>query len=185
MIKSVEAGGADGLRIEGVYNIAYSRKATNLPIIGLIKDKSIVNSNRRYITKDMDAIINLINTPCNYIAIEMTAKPYENTKFFKDAIELVQMKGKKVIADIGTLEEAIVASKLGADYIATTMAGHRTLWLTQAMKTMGIDNIIAEGSINNHSDYKRALEFGAKIVVVGTAITRPEVLTRRIKYGKG
>lgn len=93
------------------------------------------------------------------------------------------------MADCSTIEEALHADELGFDFIGTTMVGY-----TKQSKDLKIDEndfeilrtilskvkhpVIAEGNINTPAKLKRVLELGAFCAVVGSAITRPQLITK-------
>ena len=93
------------------------------------------------------------------------------------------------MADCSTIEEALHADDLGFDFIGTTMVGY-----TQQSKNDKIEaddfaiirkiiadaknKVIAEGNINTPEKVKRVIELGAFSVVVGSAITRPQLITK-------
>ena len=94
-----------------------------------------------------------------------------------------------LMADCSTIEEALHADELGFDFIGTTMVGY-----TKQSKDLKIDEndfeilrtilskvkhpVIAEGNINTPAKLKRVLELGAFCAVVGSAITRPQLITK-------
>jgi N-acylglucosamine-6-phosphate 2-epimerase len=80
------------------------------------------------------------------------------------------------------------AAELGADVIATTLAGYTPSTVTKDYRTPDFTMIhelshslvipvIAEGRIWTPEDALHALDVGAHAVVVGSAITRPRVIT--------
>ncbi len=93
------------------------------------------------------------------------------------------------MADCSTVEEALHADELGFDFIGTTMVGY-----TPQSKHLKIEDndfeilrtivdgvkhhVIAEGNINTPEKAKRVLELGAFSVVVGSIITRPQLITK-------
>ena len=93
------------------------------------------------------------------------------------------------MADCSTIEEALHADELGFDFIGTTMVGY-----TKQSSNLKIDEndfeilrtilskvkhpVIAEGNINTPAKLKRVLELGAFCAVVGSAITRPQLITK-------
>ena len=93
------------------------------------------------------------------------------------------------MADCSTVEEAIFADELGFDFIGTTLVGY-----TEQSKHLKIElndfeiireiikkvkhNVIAEGNINTPEKAKRVIELGAYSVVVGSIITRPQLITK-------
>ena len=101
---------------------------------------------------------------------------------------------QKLMADCSTMEEAIYADKLGFDFIGTTLVGY-----TSQSKGLHIENndfelirnlistlqhpIIAEGNIDTPQKARRVLELGCYSVVVGSAITRPQLITKQFVNG--
>jgi len=96
----------------------------------------------------------------------------------------------KLMADTSTEEEALQADRLGFDFIGTTMVGY-----TPESKELKIEAddfaiirhilskvsapVIAEGNIDTPQKAKRVIELGCCSVVVGGAITRPQLITRK------
>ena len=94
------------------------------------------------------------------------------------------------MADCSTVEEAVHADELGIDFIGTTLVGY-----TNQSKGNQINAddfkiirdilkkvkhpVIAEGNIDTPQKAKRVLELGCYSVVVGSIITRPQVITKR------
>nr|WP_245557605.1 hypothetical protein [Deinococcus peraridilitoris] len=90
------------------------------------------------------------------------------------------------MADVSTLAEGLAASHAGADLIATTLSGYTPdspklagpdFELIHTLVSQGV-RPVAEGRIRTPNEARRALELGARAVVVGSAITRPDVVTR-------
>ena len=97
--------------------------------------------------------------------------------------------GQLWMADCSTVEEALFADQLGFDFIGTTMVGYTPQ--SQGMKIEADDfyilrqivehashPVIAEGNIDTPAKAKRVIELGAFCVVVGSVITRPQLVTR-------
>ena len=94
------------------------------------------------------------------------------------------------MADCSTIEEAINADKLGFDFIGTTLVGytsqsHKDRIEAEDFKIIReiIKNVshpvIAEGNIDTPEKARRVLDLGCYSVVVGSIITRPQVITKR------
>ena len=93
------------------------------------------------------------------------------------------------MADCSTVEEAIYADSLGFDFIGTTMVGYTPqskglrieaddfMFLRQII-SKSEHPVIAEGNIDTPEKAKRVIELGAFCVVVGSIITRPQLITR-------
>ncbi len=174
------AGGARGLRIEGVENVLAVRAATKAPIIGLIK-RDLNNSPVR-ITPFAEDVEALAKAGADIIAFDATDR--QRPEAASDLCKAVQDLGKIAMADISSLAEARAAIKFGAGLIGTTMSGYTggaepdepDLHLLAEAAKLGCP-IIAEGRIRTPSQAASAISAGAFSVVVGSAITRPEHIT--------
>ena len=93
------------------------------------------------------------------------------------------------MADCSTVEEAVYADSLGFDFIGTTMIGYTPQSKGDRIEEddfrilreilAGVSHrVIAEGNINTPEKARRVIELGAFSVVVGSAITRPQLITR-------
>ncbi|HMJ60693.1 MAG TPA: ROK family protein, partial [Bryobacteraceae bacterium] len=93
-----------------------------------------------------------------------------------------------VMADIATLDEAIAAEAAGADLVASTMRGYteeteqirvfQPEFIAALVARLKIP-VLAEGRVDTPQQAADAFNAGAHAVIVGTAITRPEVMTAR------
>ena len=93
------------------------------------------------------------------------------------------------MADISTIDEAIEAGKLGFDCVSTTLMGYTKeseghniadndfARLKEILKTVRIP-VIAEGHVDTPQKAKRCQELGVYSMVVGSAITRPQLITK-------
>ena len=93
------------------------------------------------------------------------------------------------MADSSTVEEALHADELGFDFIGTTLVGYTEQ--SRGLKIEADDfaiirhivakarhRVIAEGNINTPEKARRVIELGAFSVVVGSIITRPQLITK-------
>ena len=97
------------------------------------------------------------------------------------------------MADVATYEEAKNAYNLGFDIVSTTLSGYTTetenkpnvpdFELVKKIKENLNIFTILEGKIWERNDVKIAFECGADAVVVGSAITRPQLIFKRFKEG--
>ena len=192
MSQSVINGGAGALRLCGIDNIKHIKKSVSVPIIGLTKlEPTPINwLDKVYITATLKDLKDLLKTGVEFIAIDGTARKREDNSSLQEQIDLIKKEGKSVIADVSTFEEAIGASELGADIISTTLSGYtkETRYkanigpdfdllaeLTEELSTP----IIMEGRIWEPEDVRKSFEIGAYAVVIGSAITRPNLITKR------
>ena len=187
--RAAEMGGAAGIRVQGVDNVRSVRKAVNLPIIGIIRGS--YPDGWALITPEVSDVVDLAEAGADLVALDATRRVRPNGMDGVSFLNLVRRRTDvPIIADISTLEEGIRASELGADLIATTLSGYTPLTedladdypdfnlierLTAEIQTP----ILAEGRIWSPSEAAHAIKCGAYAVVVGSAITRPRVITQR------
>ena len=186
MALAAQQGGASGIRAQGVEDILEIMKVVDLPVIGIIKrnydDSSI------YITPTKKEVNELLQTQCQMIAIDATNRKRPNDETIQDLLDLIHQGGRLAMADISTYEEAVNAEKLGFDVISTTLCGYTSYstnfegpnleLIGQLVQDLHIP-VIAEGKINNPEDLKAVLNAGAFSAVVGGAITRPQLITKK------
>ena len=186
-------GGAVGIRAERPENIIEIKKTVDVPIIGIYKKK--YPDSEVYITPTLKEALEVLEAGSDIIALDAThrSRPYKE-KLDQIIAELRSRKDVLLMADVSTLEEGISAAELGFDLIGTTLSGYTEYTLFKAahnkpdfellsdMVNHFGDRvpIIAEGRIWTPEDAVEALQRGAFAVVVGTAITRPTVITRNI-----
>ena len=190
--QSVINGGACGLRLCGIKNINHIKKNISVPIIGLTKlEPTPINwLEKVYITATLNDIKELLSTNIDFIAIDGTKRPRADNSTLKDQINLIKKEGKIVVCDIATVEEGINCFELGADLISTTLSGYTKE--TRYKVNEGPDfellsellgespvPVIMEGRIWDPEEVKEAFDIGAHAVVIGTAITRPHLITKR------
>lgn len=183
-------GGAKGIRANSVEDIQAIRQEVSLPIIGIIKKD--YDDSDIYITPTIQEVDDLVKAGVDIIALDATnrLRPHHITLevFFKQIKE--KYPQQKWMADCSTVEEAVYADQLGFDYIGTTLVGY-----TPESQHLKIENndfeiirsilsqvkhpVIAEGNIDTPLKARRVLELGCYSVVVGSIITRPQLITER------
>jgi N-acylglucosamine-6-phosphate 2-epimerase len=184
---SVLRGGAGGLRAEGVEHIRAFRAITDRPIIGIIKTYD--RSGSVYITPDFKSARAVAGAGADIVALDCTRRRLVEDEPWTDLISRIRGElGLPVCADIATIEDAIAAEAAGADVVATTLYGYTSdtagirsvCWpLIESLVARLRVPVIVEGHITQAHEVHRALELGAYSVVVGSAITRPEIITAR------
>lgn len=186
MARAAEMGGAVGIRANTPSDIVAIRKAVELPIIGL--HKIVMEGYDVYITPTVDSAIALTDAGADIIAIDATNRPHPEGAIEEFIAKIKEATNKPVMADISTLEEAIAAEKAGADIISTTMSGYTPyspnlsgpdFELIRRASSALNSPVIAEGRISSPEEAAEALKAGAYAVVVGAAITRPQLITAR------
>lgn len=189
MARAAEIGGAVAIRANGPEDIAAIRRAVRLPIIGLWKlhlpDSPV------YITPHRAAAEAIARAGCDVIALDATPRPRPDGATLDDLIRFVRaVLGKPVMADCACVEDALLAESLGADYLSTTLAGYASphgrpmtdgpdLEFVAELAGRVARPIVAEGRFHAPGQVARAFALGAYAVCVGSAITRPQDITRR------
>ena len=182
---SVEMGGAGGLRINSPANVAAVRRVSQLPIIGIWKERAA--NQPPLITPTFGHALAVVRAGADVVALDATER--RPTGELADLIRRIREDlGVPVMADCSTLAEGMRAAELGADLVATTLAGYTP----QSRQLAGVDvelvrelsgtlavPVVAEGRISEPAEVAQCLEAGAYAVVVGRAITRPQDITAR------
>jgi N-acylglucosamine-6-phosphate 2-epimerase len=186
--RTAERGGAAGLRIEGVDGIRRLRPRTALPIVGFTQGS--YDDGSPLITPSIDDAERLIAAGADFVAVDATRrKRPDGSDGFLFFEELRKRFTTLLWADVATFREGVHAAECGADVIATTLAGYTAGTVVKDYQTPDFTLIhelsnaltipvIAEGRIWTPDSAARAVELGAYAVVVGSAITRPHVVTQ-------
>ena len=196
LIKSVVKGGAGGLRVAGSRDIKDAKSITDIPVIGITKP-SVIPSNFKeivYITPTLDDVIEIIKAGADVVAFDGTQRQRPNKANLKEMIKYIHIKKKVAMADISTFEEGIKVAELGADILSTTLAGYAVEsanspqgpdfdLLEKLVKNTNLP-VILEGRIWTPEEVNKAFELGAHAVVIGSAITRPQLITKRFVQRK-
>ena len=190
LMQSVINGGAAGLRVAGSRDIRNAKKL-NVPVIGITKPEKLPENWKDivYITPTLEDVTAVIDAGADIIAFDGTSRKRPDKSSLKDIITKIHNAGKLAMADISTLKEGITCSELGADIISTTLAGYTKesdnnleapdFELLQALTNKINTPVILEGRIWEPKEVKKAFEKGAHSVVIGSAITRPQLITKR------
>ena len=191
MMASVINGGAEALRVAGARDVRNAKKNFNVPVIGLTKPEKLPENWKQvvYITPTLKEVHELIEAGADIIAFDGTLRVRPNACTVKDIIAEIHENHRLAMADISTLEEGVECAKLGADILSTTLAGYTTEsgeptdgpdynLMTELIKHTD-KPVILEGRIWEPEDIKKAFELGAHAVVIGSAITRPQLITKR------
>ncbi|MBZ9996161.1 N-acetylmannosamine-6-phosphate 2-epimerase [Mesorhizobium sp. BH1-1-4] len=180
--RSVVLGGATGVRIEGVANMEAVRRRVSVPIIGLIKARR--GDTEIYITPTLADVASIIDAGADIVALDATSRP--RPADLKTMFDAIAARGRLSMGDVSTLDEGKRALDAGASLISTTMAGYTPysnqqrgpdFQLMEQFAAAGLP-FVAEGRIWTPREAVRCFELGARFIVVGGAITRPDAITR-------
>lgn len=190
MALAAKEGGACGIRANTKEDILEIQKNVDLPIIGIVKKD--YEDSKVYITPTMKEIDELVEVKAHIIALDATSDLRPGGITLQAFVGSIKAKypDQLLMADCSTVEEALFADKLGFDYIGTTLVGY-----TEQSTHLKIEaddfkilkdilaqvkhKVIAEGNIDTPEKAKRALELGCYSIVVGSIITRPQVITKK------
>lgn len=180
MAVAAKEGGANGIRANSIEDIMAIKKEVDLPVIGIIKIN--YDNIKPYITPTMKEVDLLVNSGVDVIAIDATMN--QDEEFLKEIFK--KYPNQSFMADISTVEEGLRADKLGFKYIGTTLVGYtehskgmNNFKVLEALIKECKADIIAEGNFDTPEKARLALEKGAYAVVVGSAITRPQLITKK------
>ena len=189
MALAAKEGGAYGIRANTKEDIAEIQARVDLPVIGIVKRD--YEDSKVYITPTMKEINELMEVKPDIIALDAThsLRPGGRTldEFYREIRK--SYPEQLLMADCSTVEEALHADQRGFDFIGTTLVGY-----TDQSRDLKIESndfeiirqivakvkhrVIAEGNINTPEKAKRVIELGAFSVVVGSIITRPQLITK-------
>jgi N-acylglucosamine-6-phosphate 2-epimerase len=186
MARAAKAGGAVGIRTNDPPEIRGIKAAVDLPVIGIYKKH--YPGSPVYITPTLAEVRAVVAAGADIVAVQLTHQPRPDgmsNGAFVAAIRR-EFPGLPIMADISTLEEGLDAARLGVDLVSTTMSGYTPyspqreepdLDLVGALARQVAIPVVAEGRIKCPEQAAAAIRAGAYAVVVGTAITRPQVIT--------
>lgn len=204
MAEAAVMGGASGLRVSGVDDIKAIRNITELPIVGINKQnegKDLLTD--IVITPTYESAVDIIEAGADIVALDCTARG----RSYEDVIDILRKIKENfpevlIMADLATYEEGIEMSKSNlVDIISTTLAGYtinssdyskecsqKGIVDTEIIRRLSQDTNIpinAEGRIWELTDLDSVIEAGAQMITIGSAITRPQDITKRfVDYKK-
>lgn len=135
----------------------------------------------------------LAETGAEIIATDATSRIRPDGKELKSFYQDVRSKYPDILlmGDVSTVEEAIFADELGFDIVAPTLYGyteetnglkiddHDYTVIKQIVKEVKHAKVIAEGNVSTPEIARSVLDINVHSVVVGGAITRPQIITKR------
>ena len=178
-------GGAAAIRAQGLADLGLIRERVRSPLIGLWKD----GEQGVYITPTVRHAQAVADTGCDVVAMDATRRPRPDGRSFAQTVAALRESHPQtlVMADCGSLDDALAAQDAGADLIGSTLAGYTG----ERPKTDGPDfdlieqmvarltaPVVVEGRVHTLAQAQQAMSLGVHAVCVGTAITHPSSLTR-------
>lgn len=182
-------GGAKGIRANTKEDIKAIQEETDLPIIGIVKRD--YDDSRVYITPTMKEVDELMEVKPEIIALDATGALRPGGVELKTFVEQIRSAypGQLLMADCSTVEQAQYADQIGFDFIGTTLVGYTEesrgdrieeddfKIIREILRTVK-HPVIAEGNIDTPAKAKRVKELGVFSIVVGSIITRPQLITK-------
>lgn len=185
---AAKQGGAAGIRATGVDNIRKIKERVDLPIIGI--NKQFWEDYNVYITPTYESAREILEVGIDIIALDATPRKRPGGETVGGILKKIRAEYPNVLVmgEISTLDEAKAILPLGFDILSTTLSGYTeesqevnsvNLELIRQIHKITDTPIIAEGKIIREEEAVEAMNAGAHAVVVGTSITRPEIITER------
>lgn len=189
MALAAKEGGAFGIRANTKEDIKEIQSQVDLPIIGIVKRD--YEDSKIYITPTLKEVEELMEVKPEIIALDATSAVRPGGMTLDDFFRQLKEKypDQLWMADCSTVEEALHADELGFDFIGTTLVGYTDQSRNDRIEANDFEiireivakakhRVIAEGNINTPEKAKRVIELGAFSVVVGSIITRPQLITK-------
>lgn len=190
MALAAAEGGAAGIRANSVVDIEAIKQQVALPVIGLVKRD--YPDSEVFITPTLREVDELMVAAPEMIALDATDRPRPGGETLAQLVTSIRARWPALLlmADIASVEEALIAEQLGFDCVGTTLYGYTAqtqghtlpegdFALLRAVLAAVTMPVIAEGNVDTPERAARCLALGAHAVVVGGAITRPQQITRR------
>jgi N-acylglucosamine-6-phosphate 2-epimerase len=183
---AAELGGAAGFRVASPDVVALLRAQTSRPLIGITKHRT--PGFDVFITPFVADAVALIDAGADMIAAH-AARTGRPADAFEEIVAACHARGVPVMADCASADEASHAIEAGADVVATTMAGYtrETRHVTPPALDLAADlvralpvPVVVEGGVWDPAAVAAAFAVGAHTVVVGSAVTDAERITRRM-----
>lgn len=188
----VNLSGIKALRLAGERDIKNVKKEFPfVSVIGITKPPKIPENYKEivYITPTVEDCKKVIEAGADIVAFDGTMRNRPNGESLKEIIGFIKSNNKLAMADIATFEEAKNAASLGCDIISTTLSGYTKETennpdtpdfelVKKIRENLDIFTIL-EGKVWEKSDVKKAFEMGANSVVIGSAVTRPQLIVKR------
>ncbi len=194
MARAVAQSGAAGIRANSIEDIIEIKKEVDLPIIGIIKID--YQGSEVYITPTKKEIDELLSIGVDVIAIDSRDLKRLPGNELEELLRYGKEKSPETLfmADCSNLNEIINADKLGFDIVSTTFFGENPETnlgnifnddmnvIEEIISNTNNAQIIIEGHVDTPELALRILSrYKDKIltIVIGSAITRPQFITKR------
>ena len=184
MAEAVVRGGALAVRAQGISDITFIKGRVEVPLIGLWKD----GHDGVFITPTLRHARAVRDAGAEIVALDGTRRPRpDGLTLAATVAALRRERDSLLMADCGSIDDALAAVDAGVDIVGTTLAGYtgeRPMTdgpdldlLVQLVRRIPGIPVIAEGRVHTPAQARDCLGAGAHAVVVGTAITHPTTIT--------
>lgn len=188
---AAEQGGACAIRANSPEIIKAIKEKVSVPVFGIYKliPENYDKVRDIVITPNLDAAKAIVEAGADIIAVDCTLRE-GRTK--EDIISLIHSYQEwihvPIMGEVSTLEEGYIVEEAGCQIVSTTIAGYTPYSrhlsepdyeLVKELCTHTKLYVNAEGRISTPEQAKKAFACGAWAVTVGSAITRPKVITER------
>ena len=187
--ESALLGGATGIRACWKQDVAAIRELGDFPIVGINKIKSENDDySGIFITPTYESAIEVVEAGADIIALDCTIRDFRGKEDLYAVLKEIKDNYPQIaiMADCASIADAEFAAETGlVDIIATTLSrephetGHPDLDFIKAIRKITDIPVNAEGSIWELQDLEAVVEAGADMITIGTAITRPHLITKR------
>ncbi|GIG24999.1 N-acetylmannosamine-6-phosphate 2-epimerase [Cellulomonas denverensis] len=182
--RSAVRGGAVGIRVQGLADIAATVAAVDVPVVGLWKD----GDDPVFLTPTLRHALAVAEAGAQVVALDGTRRPRPDGLTLAATVRELraQYPGVAVMADCGSLPDALAAQEAGVHCVGTTLAGYteerpRTegpdIELVDQMVAACTVPVVVEGRVHRPEQAAEVMARGAFCVCVGTAITHPATIT--------
>ena len=187
MAESALIGGAAGIRACWPQDIKAIRELGDFPIVGINKIWSDGPDNI-FITPTFESAKEIIEAGTDIVALDCTVNEYRTKQQLADLLKRIRFEYPNIaiMADCATYEECVFLDENQlVDILSTTLSTVNSevekpdLALIRKIKSNLKLPVNAEGRIWEQQDLADVLAAGADMVTIGTAITRPQLITKR------
>lgn len=191
-------GHANGVRACWPQDIHAVRSESDAIIVGINKTFQGGNPlDEIFITPTFASACEVIDAGCDILGIDCTIRPAR--EFDELCVLLKRIKQRyptiAIMADLATIEEGVRIASTGlVDIISSTLTGYTrqsleaysdgpNVSIIKELKAKVSLPVNGEGRIWDLQDLKSVLDVGVDMVTIGSAITRPQLITERfVKY---
>ena len=192
MAESAKLGGARAVRSCWPQDIRAIKEVEGLTVIGINKvldpKRSMDDLDYIFITPTFESAKAIVEAGCDVLALDARLLPERGEKELLALLQQIHdaWPDLPVMADCGTYEDGVFAAKSGyVDIVASTLSGLKVhhdgpdTEIVRRWKQAFDTPINGEGNVWELKDVDALVEAGADMITIGTAVTRPHLITKR------